>query len=308
MFKTLFSDLKQEREFEKESASLDKQSLNGKSQENSIVNTLSFLKKNYHYKVSSFGRKHNKNSKFYSLLIKHKQLSIPQDYPFKDPIVEKFNSLSVEHYDANKLVLAPIQNTLNFLIDLALKDLPEDARILCVGVGTGADIIDLAKNHKGWRFVGIEPAESMIEGCKMKLRREGLEDRCELFRGYLSDFRADTKFDAVTNLLVMHFIKDMEIRKQMYIDMYNVLKDGGHMIVEEISGDVNSSEFDSLVVNWATLNGKLEDKEVDIMKKMYKESLPILHPLETERLMKEGGFKPVLFFQSLLFRAWHCKK
>lgn len=47
-------------------------------------------------------------------------------------------------YDARNNALAPISNNLHFLLRLVLADLPVDARVLCVGVGTGAEILSLA--------------------------------------------------------------------------------------------------------------------------------------------------------------------
>jgi hypothetical protein len=38
-------------------------------------------------------------------------------------------------------VFAPMRDALNFLIRTILSELPNDAQILCVGVGTGSEVI-----------------------------------------------------------------------------------------------------------------------------------------------------------------------
>ena len=52
---------------------------------------------------------------------------------------------------------------MHFLIGLVLKELPTDARILCVGVGTGAEIFSLAEEYPEWTFVGVDPSADMLE-------------------------------------------------------------------------------------------------------------------------------------------------
>lgn len=51
-----------------------------------------------------------------------------------------FNTDASRSYDEKNRRLAPISGAMHFLTGLALKQLPPDARILCVGVGT--DLIE----------------------------------------------------------------------------------------------------------------------------------------------------------------------
>ena len=55
-----------------------------------------------------------------------------------------FNREIAEAYDRRNSALAPISDALHFLMRLVLADLPIDARVLCVGMGTGAEILSLA--------------------------------------------------------------------------------------------------------------------------------------------------------------------
>src|SRR5690606_39131043 len=54
-------------------------------------------------------------------------------------------------YDAQWARMAPIRESLHFLLETVFADLPEDARLLCVGAGTGAEIAHLARRFPRWR-------------------------------------------------------------------------------------------------------------------------------------------------------------
>ena len=107
---------------------------------------------------------------------------------------------------------------------MILKDLPENARIISVGIGTGADIIELAKNNPKWSFVGIEPAKAMLDECERKLEKAGVLGRCTLFHGYLEEYESTEEFDAILCLFVMHFLKDLSSRSQMMASFAKKLK------------------------------------------------------------------------------------
>lgn len=46
-------------------------------------------------------------------------------------------------YDTQWARMAPIRESLLFLLETVFADLPDDARLLCVGAGTGAEIAHL---------------------------------------------------------------------------------------------------------------------------------------------------------------------
>jgi tRNA (cmo5U34)-methyltransferase len=56
-----------------------------------------------------------------------------------------FDQERAASYDKDAAKFAPLGEALHFLIRLILADLPADARILCVGAGTGTELINLAQ-------------------------------------------------------------------------------------------------------------------------------------------------------------------
>ena len=44
-------------------------------------------------------------------------------------------------YDKQSAKVAPIYDGLHFLLEAVFSDMPSEARVLCVGVGTGAELV-----------------------------------------------------------------------------------------------------------------------------------------------------------------------
>ena len=76
-------------------------------------------------------------------------------------------------YDARWVRMAPIRDSLLFLIDTVFATLPDDAHVLCVGAGTGAEIGHLARRFPRWTFLALDPSTQMIAACRARAEREG---------------------------------------------------------------------------------------------------------------------------------------
>lgn len=229
----------------------------------------------------------------------------------KEDAAQIFNEMGGDTYDKNNTYLKPVSDSLQLLILLVLKKLPKRARILCVGVGTGADILGLAEAYPEWSFVGIDPAKSMLTKCEEKLRKNGLMSRCELFQGFLEDYKSEEKFDAIVCLFVLHFVKDRNERGGMFLDFASRLKKGGYLVNAEISVDIQSPEYRQLIENWKALHGFTganEEKLANIPNVVEKQ-LGVISPEQTKEMIINSGFEePVRFFQAFLISGWYSKK
>ncbi|WP_041802422.1 class I SAM-dependent methyltransferase [Micavibrio aeruginosavorus] len=209
-------------------------------------------------------------------------------------------------YDERNNKLAAIADNMHFLIRLLLKDLPTDARILCVGVGTGAEILSLARAYPKWSFVGVDPSMEMLEVCKQNLKNAGISNPCELIHGYIHDVSNTEKFDAVLSILVGHFIPRDE-RIAFYTDMQQRLKTGGYFINTEISSDLNSAEFPDMLRAWKTLQMQMggTDDSIKNIPHLLKNILSVTSPEETENFIRSSGIEqPVRFFQAFMIVGW----
>lgn len=218
-----------------------------------------------------------------------------------------FDQGVADAYDRRNNALTPISNNLHFLLRLILAELPVDARVLCVGVGTGAEILSLATAYPGWFFVGVDPSAEMLAVGRRRLEQAGVMHRCELVQGYVEDAPHEA-FDAVVSLLVAHFIKG-ERRPAFYAAVYDRLKSGGRFASAEISGDLDSPEFPAMLEDWKkvqTLMGATPQSLANLGG-MMREALGVLPPAETEALWRAAGFvTPIAFFQAFMIRGWHA--
>jgi len=220
-----------------------------------------------------------------------------------------FNQALADDYDRRNSALAPISDGLHFLMRLVLADLPVDARVLCVGVGTGAEILSLATGNPGWSFVGVDPSEEMLAVGRRRLEQAGVLDRCELLQGYAEDAPRDG-FDAAVSLLVAHFIK-REDRHRFYSAIHDRLRRGGRFVSAEISGDLNAPEFPEMLEDWKRVQSLMGATPESLVKlsDMMRDVLGVLTPAETEALWEAGGFrKPIPFFQAFMIRGWHAAR
>lgn len=223
---------------------------------------------------------------------------------------EFFDQQMANCYDEKNSKLAPIGDSMHFLACMVLDDLPPRARILCVGTGTGAEILSLAESHTEWSFVGVDPSAPMLAVCRDKLEHANVLDRCELIHGYIHNVPEGAAFDAVLCFLVAHFVR-REDRVAFYRGIYDRLKSGGRFISTEISYDLNSAEFPAMLKNWErvqTLMGATPESLQTLRDTLFNR-LFVLSPMETESLLRANGFElPIQFFQAFLIRGWHAAK
>lgn len=221
-----------------------------------------------------------------------------------------FNAAAAHTYDEKNRALAPMADAMHFLIRLILADLPPQSRVLCVGVGTGAEIFSLAKEYPALSFVGVDPSEAMLEVCKERLEKENLGERCELIHGYVEDVPTDIPFAAVLSILVGHFIKKEE-RVAFYQNIHHRLLKGGIFINTELSFDVASSEFPHMLKEWEKVQRLMgaTPESIASLPRVLTEVLTVLPPAEVENSICASGFlSPIQFFQSLMIRGWYAKK
>lgn len=226
------------------------------------------------------------------------------------PSPEDMFDAMARSYDERNRPLEPIKDALHILMSLVLKDLPKNARILCVGIGTGADILALAHARPGWSFVGVDPSHEMLNVCRERLERDGLMARCELVQGYVEDVPADTGYDAVVSLFVAHFVQRQD-RPGFYRHIQERLKPGGYLVSAEISYDLDAAEFSLMLKNWEQVQSLMgaTPEAIASLPDVLRNTLCVLSPAETEQLIRTSGLTmPVQFFQAFMISGWYAWK
>jgi tRNA (cmo5U34)-methyltransferase len=214
-------------------------------------------------------------------------------------------------YDAQWAKTSAIRTCLHLLLDSVFAKLPEDARVLCVGVGTGAELAHLAQSNPDWRFTAVEPSGAMLEVCRQKAEKEGFSARCNFHKGYLESLSAVGEFDAATCFLVSQFILDQQARSEFFREISRKLKSGGILASSDLAADVKSSAYEVLLRAWMNMMvaTDVSPEGIDRMRRAYANDVGVLPSSRIASIIEAGGFEtPVQFFQAGLIRAWVSKR
>jgi tRNA (cmo5U34)-methyltransferase len=228
----------------------------------------------------------------------------------QDPAIV-FNKEMAAAYDTRNVVFTPLRDSLNFIIRAILTELPIDAQILCVGVGTGVELVDLAQAFPQWQFTAVEPAVPMLDICRQRVEESGLTSRCTFHEGYLDSLPASKSFDAATCLFVSHFILQPEERCNFFSQIARRLHPQGYLINADLAADRSSSAYLGVLAVWLGIwkSAGVPDAGLENMRAAYGRDVAVLPPSEVASMIAAGGFDaPVLFFQNLLMHAWYAKR
>lgn len=214
------------------------------------------------------------------------------------------------NYDERWAKTAPIRDALHLLLAAVFAGLPAEARILCVGAGTGEEIDYLAKRFPQWTFVALDPSSAMIEVCRNKAVQGGYLSRCNFHEGYLDSLPAQDAFDGATCFLVSQFILEPDARTGFFQGIADRLRPGGILASSDLASDVASSEYEALLRVWLDmmLAAGIPAAGLEQMRAAYARDVAVLPPAQVASIIKAGGFgQPVMFYQAGLIHAWFSK-
>jgi tRNA (cmo5U34)-methyltransferase len=214
-------------------------------------------------------------------------------------------------YDRNQERMAPILEALYFLLEPALSDLPDGARILCVGAGTGTELGRLARKFPGWMFTAVEPSKAMLDVCRQRAKAEGFSSRCHFHEGYLDSLPEQEPYDGATCFLVSQFILKQEDRSGFFRAISDRLKPGGMLASSDLASGSGSNAHEALLAAWMKMMAAADvpPEGLERMRAAYDKDVAVLPAEVVGSLITSGGFKePVQFFQAGLLHAWLSKR
>ena len=214
-------------------------------------------------------------------------------------------------YDKQWEKLSPIRDTLHFLLESVFAKLPADARILCVGLGTGAELAHLARRFPTWRFTAVEPSGAMLDMSRRLAEKEGFASRCKFHEGYLDSLPGGDMHDAATCFLVSQFIVERAARSRFFASIANRLKPGGLLASSDLASEVGSQAYESLVHVWSNMMSAagLSSEALERMQAAWNKDVAILPPSDVASIIESGGFEaPVQFYQAALIHAWFARR
>ena len=227
-----------------------------------------------------------------------------------ETVPKRFNKDVASSYDKQFSKLAPMKDALHLCMQMVLSDLPEEANILCVGVGTGAELITLAHAFPKWKFTAVEPATSMLNIFRQKAEELGISERCTFHEGYLTSLPKSALFDAATSILVSQFLIQPEQRTEFFREIAQRLNPHGYLINADLAGDISTASGTKLLDVWLRMlkySGMSEDKIKDY-KASFGKNVSVLPPSSIEDIIVTSGFDtPILFCQTLFIHAWYSR-
>ena len=203
-----------------------------------------------------------------------------------------------------------MNGVLHLLTRALLSELPINARVLCVGVGTGAELINLAQAFPQWQFTAVEPAAPMLNICRQQAEEIGIASRCTFHEGYLDSLATSDAFDAATCFIVLHFLFQPDERRSFLRQIASRLRSNGYLVISTLAADMSTSTYKSLFEFWLRmLKSEVSTEEVEKFRTSYGKDVAILSPQEIESAIALSDFDvPVLFLQTLLIHAWYAKR
>ena len=180
---------------------------------------------------------------------------------------------------------------------------PADAKVLVLGAGGGLELKAMAEAHPGWRFVGVDPAEAMLNLAAGALGP--LAQRVELIQGYIED-APEGPFDAATCLLTLHFLGKAE-RQRTAEEIRRRLKPGAPFVAAHGSFPQEQGERSlwlSRYADYAMASG-VDAEQASSARTAVDTSVNMLSPAEDEAILRAAGFSDVsLFYAAFTWRGW----
>lgn len=227
---------------------------------------------------------------------------------------EELNTLfdqQAPNYDQQWKKMAPINDGLYFFLEPIFEKLHDESRVLCVGAGTGKEIIFLAEKFPNWTFTVVEPSSVMMKFCREAIERNNLKSRCFFHEGYLDSLTIKESHNAATCFNVSHFFLDEGKRRAFFTQIANKLTPEGILVNSDLASDTTSNEYHELLETWLTAMAQsdLSEDNIKKMKAAYAKDVAILPPKQVASIIASGGFDfPIQFYQAGLIHAFFAKR
>ena len=223
------------------------------------------------------------------------------------PLSRAFDIGHAEVYDRQFERIRAVKDALHLLLGVQLRRLPDDARILIAGAGTGVEARHLAALHPGWRFTLADPSEAMLAVARRHAETEGFADRCTFHVGFVSSLPVEPH-DAATSLLVSQFLTDTAARRAFFEDIAARLRPGGILFNADLAADRDDPGFGPAMDLWLDLldyaRGSTPESNANY-RAAFGRDFAAHGPAQVEEIIVQAGFDaPVACFQASLIRSW----
>jgi ubiquinone/menaquinone biosynthesis C-methylase UbiE len=107
--------------------------------------------------------------------------------------------------------------------------------VLEVAVGTGVQLVELARRNPSGRTAGVEPAAGMLARARKRLRNAGVAERVELLEGSALELPLeDGSFDLLVNGYMLDLLPRDDIPRALE-EFGRVLRPGGRLVLSNMT-------------------------------------------------------------------------
>lgn len=218
-----------------------------------------------------------------------------------------FNSDFARNYEAGIRMTLPTYDQLFPLTNSFLRTrVADDANILVVGAGGGAELLSLSQANPNWRFTGVDPSEPILNLAKYNVDQAAITDKVQLFHGFTNQLPAEPIYDGATCILVLHHVQDDGSKLELLTSIAQRLKPGAPLVLVSRFGDREAIEFqlttEAMIQRFLSNGEKLE--EINQALEVYL-NMPFVSEERTKQLLNEAGFHQVThFFRTYHFGGW----
>ena len=158
------------------------------------------------------------------------------------------SAIVVAGYDSHIRKLIPGYELVHQHINAILSShLPETARILIVGCGTGYELQYLLQHHPQWQFTAIDPSLSMLQQAEKNIQSVTGYERVRFIQADTHQFAQQAQlenlqFDAALAILVAHFVPVAE-KTLFFQDIYQTLKPAAILLSYDLMQQTENIEL-----------------------------------------------------------------
>jgi tRNA (cmo5U34)-methyltransferase len=185
------------------------------------------------------------------------------------------------------------------------------AHLLDIGCGTGATLVAFATHQPEWSFIGVDPAEPMLEIARSKMSAIGAEKRVTLLHGTVDTLPDEPKFDAATCILVEHLQPDNGSKLRLLEGIQRRMVSGGWFVLFGLHGDLSTENAQNTLAAWlefVALQGLPEATRDNVRHRATVED-SLISEVRIQELLQEARFVNIKkIYQLQLLGAWLAQK
>ncbi|CAH9063778.1 Carboxy-S-adenosyl-L-methionine synthase [Pseudoalteromonas holothuriae] len=216
-----------------------------------------------------------------------------------------FKADEAQNYEQRITRLIPGYDLLHDLTAAQLKTLlPDEAKILVVGAGTGKDIITLAQLNPHWHFIAQDISEDMLAIAEQNFTNLGLSARVTIMQGAITS--CSEHIDAALCLLVLHFLSDSGEKQDLLNTIRAQLPNRAPLFLADLMAPETEFERESQLLACRQL-GLTEVGEQRMRYNLHNEFYPLDRMRLAELLEQTGFATPHYYFKALGFTGVVCR-